>query len=101
VRIVQCAEVIRNARHLCLGLPDADARSQSGKQAAALVLTVAEPPIIRMDEWLEAEGKPEIRHGDTGPHEVVRRIADHGHHDAIEMDGPPHYGGSPANRFCQ
>ena len=84
---MQGAEVVGKQGHLRLRLADADAGSEAAKQAAALVFPVAQPIFVRVNQRLKAEGKPEIRHGNTGTDEVVRRNADYGKGDAVETDG--------------
>ena len=58
---MQRAEVAGHQGHLGLRLSDAGVRSQATVDSAAQVFSVAQPIVVRMNQRLKAEWKPEIR----------------------------------------
>ena len=84
VRIVQGAEVVGEERHLSLCLTDGDTGREPSKEPAPLVFAIVEPVSVGVNQRHKAEGKPEIRRGYAGAHEVVRRDADDSEGEAIE-----------------
>src|SRR5262249_38406518 len=68
------------------------AAREAAEQATALVFTVAQPVVVRVDERLQREWKPEVGDGHTGADEVARRNADDGDGCAVETDRLPEHG---------
>ncbi len=87
VRIVQGTELARNQGHLRLRLVDAHSGSEPRIEPAAQVFPIAQPIVVRINQRLETERKPEIRRLHTRAHKVVRCNSDDGDGNAVQPNG--------------
>ena len=98
---MQGAEVVGEQGHFRLRLADADAGSETSKQAAALVFAIVQPVAVGMNQRLKAERKPEIGRDDVVPTKSCGVMPMMVKAAPLSRTVLPSIAGSPAKRLCQ